>query len=214
MFILTDGKNYVAEDPFQNGKYLRTTYSVQAKELTYKQARALLQSKKAANKWIRKYYMVNKDTGKKEENIPFYSNDGIYKEEKNIDFDESILDQIKKEVTSIIGLAAWDINQLKTYNSMLNNGLSYYDSAISDVGHARLDKRPPAHIGTKIDRILNDLEEKRRDIKQTMNYLDILINAIKQQWTIGKIKAELSAVKYVPYKGRTKYFDMVIELFE
>ena len=93
-------------------------------------------------------------------------------------------------------------------------GLQFYDSAISDIQHARMDKRPPAHIRTKIDGILNDLEEKRRDIKQASNYIAVFMEAIKQQWTIGKIKAELSKAKYVPYKGRTKYYGIVSDLLK
>ena len=41
-----------------------------------------------------------------------------------------------------------------------------------------------------------------------------LIKAIKEQWSIGKIKAELSKAKYVPYKGRTKYYEMVENLLK
>ena len=95
---------------------------------------------------------------------------------------------------------------------MLNQGVQFYDNAIQDIKHARLDKRPPAHIRTKIDGIMNDLEEKRRDVKQTRNYVNVLVQAIKEQWSIGKIKAELSKSKYVPYKGRTKYYDIVEEM--
>ena len=32
---------------------------------------------------------------------------------------------------------------------------------------------------------------------------------IKEQWSIGKIKVELSKAKYVPYKGRIKYYEMI-----
>ena len=65
-----------------------------------------------------------------------------------------------------------------------------------------------------IKRGMNELEEKRRDVKQTRKYIDILIDAIKEQWSIGKIKAELSKAKYVPYKGRTRYYEMVEELLK
>ena len=61
---------------------------------------------------------------------------------------------------------------------------------------------------------MNELEEKRRDIKQARNFTEILIKAIKEQWAIGKIKAELSKAKYVPYKGRTKYYEIVEDLLK
>ena len=214
MFILTDGKNYVMENPMKVGEYISTTSPIQAKEFTYKQARTLLQNKKKSLSWIKLFHMVNKDSGIGEEEIPKYSNEGIFCNDKEFEFDESIVSTIKQEVNSIIGLAAWDVNQLNTYIAMLNQGVQFYDNAIQDIKHARLDKRPPAHIRTKIDGIMNDLEEKRRDVKQTRNYINILIKAIKEQWSIGKIKAELSKAKYVPYKGRTKYYEMVEKMLK
>ena len=214
MFILTDGKNYVMENPMKVGEYISTTSPIQAKEFTYKQARTLLQNKKKSLSWIKLFHMVNKDSGKVEEDIPKYSNEGIFCNDKEFEFDESIVSTIKQEVNSIIGLSAWDINQLNTYIAMLNQGVQFYDNAIQDIKHARLDKRPPAHIRTKIDGIMNDLEEKRRDVKQTRNYINILIKAIKEQWSIGKIKAELSKVKYVPYKGRTRYYEMIEKMLK
>lgn len=214
MFILTDGKNYVMENPMKIGEYISTTYPLQAKGFTYKQARSLLQNKKKSLSWIRQFHMVNQETGQVETDIPKFSNEGIFCGDKEFEFDENIIDIIKQEVNSIIGLAAWDINQLNTYVAMLNQGVQFYDNAIQDIKHARLDKRPPAHIRTKIDGIANELEEKRRDVKQVRNYINILIKAIQEQWSIGKIKAELSKAKYVPYKGRTKYYEMVEKLLK
>lgn len=214
MFILTDGKNYVMENPMKIGEYISTTSPLQAKEFTYKQARSLVQNKKKSLSWIKQFHIINKETGQTEGNVLKYSNEGVFCGDKNFEFDENIIDIIKQEVDSIIGLATWDINQLNTYMAMLNQGVQFYDNAIQDIKHARLDKRPPAHIRTKIDGIANELEEKRRDVKQTRNYIDVLIKAIKEQWSIGKIKAELSKAKYVPYKGRTKYYEMVENLLK
>ena len=214
MFILTDGKNYVMENPMKSGDYLSTTSPVQAKEFNFKQARALIRNKKKSLSWIKKYYVLNKETGNIEESIPTFSNAGVFCDDKSFDFNYGIVEEINKEVDSFVGLAAWDTNQLTTYRSMLIQGLQFYDSAISDIQHARMDKRPPAHIRTKIDGILNGLEEKRRDIKQATIFVDVFIEAIKQQWTIGKIKAELSKAKYVPYKGRTKYYNLAIDLLK
>lgn len=214
MYILTNGRDYVMENPMKIGDYKSSTSPNHAKQFSYKQARNLLHVNKKSLSWIKtgNFYMVDSDTGKTEDSIPKYSNEGVYCGGKNIEFDESVLDQIKKEVDSIIGLAAWDLNQLNTYNAMLVQGLSFYDSAISDIDHARLDRRPPAHVMTQIDRIRNELREKRRDIKQSMRFVDVMVRALKEQWSISKIKVELSKAKYVPYKGRTKYYDLVEQL--
>lgn len=214
MFILTDGKNYVMENPMKQGAYISTTSPVQAKRFTFKQARSLLQNKKKALSWIRSYHMVNQETGSIEKDIPKYSNEGIFCREKDFEFDESIIDAIKQEVNSVMGLASWDIGQLNTYKAMLNQGLQYYDLVISDIEHARMDKRPPAHIMTKIDKLRNYMEEKRRDIKQTRYYIDTLIKAINEQWPISKTKIELNEATYKPYKGRTKYFSIAKDLLK
>lgn len=214
MFILTDGKNYVMENPLQVGQYLSTTYPIKAKEFTYKQARSLLHNKRKSLSWVKSFYMLKKETGKIETEIPQFSNEGVFCGDKDFTFDETTIEVIGKEVDSIVGLTAWDYKQLNSFIAMLNQGLQYYDSAISDVKHARMDKRPPANIRTKIDGILNELVEKRRDIKQTITYVEVMINAIKEHWTIGKVREELSKAKYLPYKGRTKYYDMVDNLLK
>ncbi len=214
MFILTDGKNYVMENPMKQGAYISTTSPVQAKRFTFKQARSLLQNKKKALSWIRSYHMVNQETGSIEKDIPKYSDEGIFCREREFEFDESIIDAIKQEVNSVMGLASWDIGQLNTYKAMLNQGLQYYDLVISDIEHARMDKRPPAHIMTKIDKLRNSMEEKRRDIKQTRYYIDTLIKAINEQWPISKTKIELNEATYKPYKGRTKYFSIAKDLLK
>ncbi len=214
MFILTDGKNYVMENPLQVGQYLSITYPIKAKEFTYKQARSLLHNKRKSLSWVKSFYMLNKETGKIETEIPQFSNEGVFCGDKDFTFDETTIEVIGKEVNSIVGLTAWDYKQLNSFIAMLNQGLQYYDSAISDVRHARMDKRPPANVRTKIDGILNELVEKRRDIKQTITYVEVMINAIKEHWTIGKVREELSKAKYLPYKGRTKYYDMVENLLK
>ena len=60
MFILTDGKNYVMENPMKSGEYMITTSSSMAKEFTYKQARSLVQKVILIMLWknIRRYIMV------------------------------------------------------------------------------------------------------------------------------------------------------------
>ena len=152
MFILTNGKEYVMENPIKQGQYVSSTSPNHAKEFTYKQARNLLQNKRKVLGWIKSgnFYMVNNENGKPEIDVPKFSNEGIFVGEKDFEFDDSVVDTIKNEVDSIIGLGR--------------------------------------------------------------NYLIVLLNAIKEQWTIGRIKAELSKAKYVPYKGRTKYFDIANEL--
>lgn len=215
LFILTDGKNYVMENPIQQGKYISSTSPCHAKEFTWKQAKNLLNNNRKSLSWIRNgYYVVDKETGtvEKANKVRYGSNEGAFTGSRSYDFDFNIVKNIDKEVDMILKLDTWDIEELNRAKSELQQGLQYYDSAISDVYHARLDKRPPAHIRTKIDGLLNDLEEKRRDIKQSINYINVLIESCSNKWSMSKIKSELKDAKYLPYKGRTKYYSQAMEL--
>lgn len=222
MFILTDGKNYVMENPMQQGVYLNTTSPNQAKEFTFKQARSLLQNKKKSMGWIKKdYYMVNQETGEVCETTNYRGNGDIYIGENNVEFNEEIIPIIYKEVTSIIGLAGWSINQLKTYEEMLNIGLSKYDSAEADINHAlqkykedNNGKKPQAHKMAKIAYLLDDIRDKHKHIKQCMRYIQVMENAITYNYTIEKIKLELTKARSGEYKGRTEYYQMALNLLD
>ena len=61
MYILSDGKNYVMENPMKIGEYLSTTSPVHAKEFSYKQARALIQSNRKKWAWIKQYHLIGTD---------------------------------------------------------------------------------------------------------------------------------------------------------
>lgn len=222
MFILTDGKNYVMENPMQNGQYISTTSPIQAKKFTYKQARSLLQNKKKSLSWVKQFHMVNQETGQVSETSKNYKgNGGIYIGENNIDFDDSIIEEIYKETKSIIGLAGWSMVQLKTYEEMLNNGLSKYDSAESDIEHAlqkykddNNGKKPQAHKMAKVGYLLDEIRDRHKNIKQCLRYIQVMKNAITYNYTVEKIKLELEKAKNIEYKGRTEYYQMTLELLD
>lgn len=98
MFILTDGKNYIMENPVKQGVYISTSSPIMAKEFSYKQARTLLNNRSKKMKWIDSYYMVDKETGKVSETSSSYKgNAGVYIGENNIEFDYSIISKIYEE---------------------------------------------------------------------------------------------------------------------
>lgn len=218
MFILTDGKNYVMENPYKNGIYISTTSSVMAKEFSYKQARAVLNSKSKRMKWISNYYMVNKNTGQVATTSELYNGNGnAYVGENDIEFDESIITQIYGEAEIMTGLAGWSMVQLKAYEEELRKALSKYDSAESDIKHAlekyKKDndgKNPQAHKAAKISYLLGDIREKHRKIKMCMRYIQVFKNAITQNYTIEKIKLELEHAQKGEYKGRTEYYGIAL----
>ena len=220
MYILTDGKNYVMENPMKIGEYLATTSPVQAKEFTYKQARSLVQKGGKKYSWLRNYHLIDMDTGSESENSLYYKgNGGVYMDDKN--FDYSLLDKIYMEANSILGLAGWDKTQLITYKNMLNTELSKCDSAESDITHAlerykriHKGKKPQAHKVAKIGYLLDDIRDKHHKIKQCISYVSIMLDAIDRTYTIEKIKLELSKVSSGEYKGRTQYWKIANDILE
>lgn len=220
MYILTDGKNYVMENPMKIGTYISTTSPIQAKEFSFKQARALLNNRSKKTSWIKTYHMVNQDNGEVCETSPNYKgNGGVYLGENDIDFDDSIIDLIYKETKSIIGLAGWSMTQLKTYEEELNRGLSKYDSAVSDIEHALQKykedsggKKPQAHKMSKIGYLLDEVRDKHKHIKQCLNYVKVMEDAITYGYTIEKLKLELTKAKHSDYQGRTEYYQMALNL--
>lgn len=222
LFILTDGKNYVMENPFRQGDYLSTTSPVQAKEFPHKQqARALLQRKGNKYLWLKGFQIVDIDTGKKLKQSNYKGNGGVYIGKNDIDFDDSILKKIISESKSILGLAGWDNQQLETYKNTLQVAQSKFDSAESDILHTlqkyREDnngKKPQAHKMAKIGYLLDDVRNKRKDVKQCLNYIKVMQDAIRYKYDIGKIKLELSKARYSEYKGRTKYYEMALDILK
>ena len=224
MFWLNDGKNYVMENPLKKGEYISTTSPVQAKVLTYKQARNLLQARGKRLSWIKTqgYQMVDIDTGNiTKQSVNYKGNGGVYIGENDIDFDTEILDRIINESDGILGLAGWDQMQLETYKNQLVSALSKYDSAESDIEHAlqkykedNNGKKPQAHKMAKIGYLLDEIRDKHKRIKQCLTYIAVMQDAITYKYTIEKIKLELSRAKYSEYKGRTEYFEMALNLLK
>lgn len=212
MFILTDGKNYVMENPMKQGAYISTTSSVMAKEFTWKQAKSLLQNKKKSMGWIRKYYVIDKDTGKVEKELKYAkSSGGAYVGKNNVEFNEEIIEKIFQETKSVIGLAGWSMTQLKTYKEELNIGLSKYDSAESDIGHAlqkykedNEGKNAQAHKMAKIGYLLGEIREKHKNIKQCLDYIQVMEDAITYSYTIEKLKLELTKAKHTKIGSRNR----------
>lgn len=221
MFILTDGKNYVMENPYTIGDYLATTTPNQAKKFTYNQAKGLIKRKGKKLSWIKNYQMVDLGSGEPVKKSELYNkgNGGAYLGKNDIEFDEGILDKILEESNCILGLAGWDMNQLETYRNLLNAALSKFDSAESDIRHAmrkyredNLGKKPQAHKMAKLGYLLDEMEDKHKRIKQCLNYIKVMQDAITFKYDIGKIKLELSKAKYSDYKGRTEYYQIALDI--
>ena len=224
MYILTNGNEYVMKNPVDGAKkeYIHTTNPNFATKFDYRTARNLIQSNRKALYFIKEKHMnmVDADTGKVEKGAKNYKgNGGIYLGKNNVDFDNSIIDIVCNEAQAIFNLNGWSMNQLKTYEELLNSELSRCDSAESDINHAlekftdaNDGKRPQAHKMSKIGYILSDIRDKRKNIKQCLKFVRVMESAIENKYPIEKLKLELSKAKYNEYKGRTEYYQMVLDI--
>lgn len=164
--------------------------------------------------------MIDYDSGEVEKEAKTYrGNGGIYLGKNEIDFDDTMLDLIYSETKSILNLNGWSLNQLKTYKQALSTGLSICDSRESDINHALQKykedndgKKPQAHKMAKVGYILDEVRDKRKHIKQCMNYINVMENAIANGYSLEKMKLELTKAKHVDYKGRTEYYQMVLDI--
>lgn len=222
MFILTDGKNYIMENPMKQGVYISTSSPIMAKEFSFKQARTILNARSKKMKWIDSYYIVDKETGEASETSPSYKgNGGVYIGTNDIEFDDSIIANIFEEAKSITGLAAWSMAQLKNFKEQLNIGLSKYDSAVSDIEHALQKykednggKNPQAHKVAKIGYLLGEIRDKHENIKQCIDYIQVFENATKYNYSIEKTKLELVKAKHTEYQGRTEYYQIALKMLD
>lgn len=220
MYILTDGKNYVMDDPFHPGRIMYTTSPVKAKKFTYKQARTLLNTNRKKLAWLKDYNMVD-DSGTEatKHEVKTLSNKGVFIGKNDIDFDVAILDQITEEANNLLGIAGWNMNQLTTYQNLLTAGLSKFDSAISDIEHVleQYDKKtggkkPQAHKIAKLGYLLTDVRITHRRIKQCQDYIQVMQDAITYHYTLEKVKLELSKATHQDYQGRTEYYNIALEI--
>lgn len=213
MYLLTDGKNYVMRNPMDAMKYISTTSPVMATQFTYKEARTLIQNKKAATRWIKQYHMVECETNETVECDPksVSRKDLFVTDEYNSD----VIAEVITEKNNILGLAGWSSVQLETYRAILNNNQSYCDCALSDIRHAINDiDKIPAHTRAKIVGYEKDILSKRAKTKECIRYIDTMITAIKNNYTLEKLKLEISKVEPEQYKGRTKYYNFIKELIK
>ena len=220
-YYLSDGKNYVADNEMKPGEYILTTYLVKAKKFTYKAANNL--KKRKGKKWTPFHNMslVRADDGEKEKEIRTLGNGGAFIGDHDFEFDKQVINYIFNEAKLIIGLAGWSEMQLQTYKNQLLDGLAKYDSAESDVKHAmkgykskHYGKKPQAHKMSKIGYLLEDIRETRRDIKECIRCIDVMMDAITYHYTLEKLKLELSKVQHKEYQGRTEYYQMAIDILE
>ncbi len=219
VYLLTNGKNYVMENPMKPGEFMQTTSSSQAKRFVYKRAKNLLQNKKKSLSWIRNFYMVDENGEVNQQGKYQRGNENIFVGKNDIENIDDTLSKVLNESLLLMNSSAWNLNQLKQYKEELTDALSKYDSAESDILHALQKykedndgKCPQAHKMAKIGYVLDEIRDKHKNIKQCYRYIQVMENSILSNYTLEKLKIELYKVKNAEYKGRTEYYKKALNL--
>ena len=215
MYYLSDGKNYVMENPYKPGDFLLTTSINSAKKFTYKQAKNLKNRKGKKFTQFHSFDLVNEGTGEIEtEILGQQGNGGAYIGGNAVKFAENIMDKIMNATKMILSLSGWTTTQLTTYRNQLKIEESKCDSAESDVKHAMQhyrnvhSKRPQAHKVAKLGHLLDDIRYKREKVRLCIRDIDVMIEARTQRYTLDRYKLELDGADTKEYNGRTEYWEI------
>lgn len=167
MYILTDGKNYVMDDPIHPGRVMYSTSPVNAKKFTFKQARALLNNKSKKLSWIRSFNMVDDSSGEKiaEQEVRSRSNKGVFVGKNDIDFDISILDQIMQETNNLLGIAGWNMAQLTTYQNMLSTAWDTFNKINESIKDSDKKYKHPRNLVSGSLLLLDSKEAAQRNMR-------------------------------------------------
>ena len=206
MVKLSNGIWFVVRDP-KTSRYRKTLREDKATQFSEKEATDLLRSKKPQYNWLKSddYQVV--PIVSVEKSVYAKSKSGIY---MGLHMEEN--HDIEMEVDKIKSCQLWDIHALEMKENELSEAQSYYDSALSDVLHLLEVHNPPAHTRTKIYKILQDLRVAHTKTNKELKYIRIMKRGIEEKWTFQKLQSEINGAEYKDYKGRTDYFNKVLEL--
>lgn len=203
---LSNGIWFVARDP-KTSRYRKTLREDKATQFSEKEATDLLRSKKPQYNWLKVdgYQAIPVVSSGKSAYVK--SKNSIY---IGLHMEENC--EIGVEVDKIKSCQLWDIHTLELKENELSEAQSYYDSALSDVLHLLEVHNPPAHTRAKIYKILQDLRIGHTRTNKNLKYVRIMKRGIEEKWTFQKLQSEINGAEYKDYKGRTDYFNKVLEL--
>lgn len=219
MYILTDGKNYVMENPYKQGRYIKTTSVCSATKFTNAQARKILKYKQFKHFASVVVKNDSQETKPAVINPSYKGKKDIYIGENDIDFDENIITKIMDECNRIMEISGFELQEINNYKIMLYEALSKVDCASSDLQHALEDyrnrhngKRPPCDRITKFGYLYEDIRESRQMIKRSIRILDVMENSITNKYSFVQTKDELHKTLNSPYQARTDYYKTALEI--
>lgn len=209
-YIITNEEFYVKRDHARN-KYVRDNRKSEATQFTSKQAKHILGLKHKYT-WMKDGFYVREINGMKlgkpmdSKEIHRAGNGNCF---MDYEYNNSLIENIEAEERAIVGLLAYDYEQLGEKKFELEQSLSYTDSAISDILHAIEFKKIDAAKRAVIVGYMKTLQELHRKIKNCIRYIEVMQTCMNNKDDICSLKKELKNVEHIPYVGRTKYYALI-----
>lgn len=209
-YVITNGEFYVKRDHARN-KYVRDNRKSEATQFTSKQAKHILGLKHKYT-WIKDGFCAKEiefgNIGKpmKTSEVKRKGNGNCFMDWEQ---DNTLIDSIETEERAIVGLLAYNSEQLGEKKFELEQALSYADSARSDILHAIEFKKIDAAKRAVIVGYLKTLQELHRKIKNCIRYIEVMQNCMDNHKDICTLKKELKDTEHKAYVGRTKYYELI-----
>lgn len=213
MFILTDGSFYLKSGDSKRD-YLTTRNIDDAIKVTKREANNILAKKSKIN-WLGRYYYVNILDLDKEDMIENADDKAVNNNqtERGFHFDEDIIKDISNMVQAVTNIS-FNKEKLNTYKNTLTKAEEYYTDASCDISHIMRDKPDvlPA-IKIKLWELGEEICYKRKNIKQALTQVGIILESINSNWNLYGLQKKLQpTTNWDTYKGRTEYYDIALNI--
>lgn len=138
----------------------------------------------------------------------------VISEEDEKDSESEIVIEMDQLASTLINLDIPSKIKLIAYKKELEKSQSFYDRALPDIDHWIMAHNPPAHIRAKVYGIQQNLEQKRKEVKEKYGYVLALIDAYDNDFSLFKLQKQLEQKRYVPYTPNTYVYKMLDDLLE
>lgn len=208
-YYITNGKEYIKKS---GRKYYTCKSPVLADTYTVKAAEIILRNR-LCKAWKETFYLEGVDDFQRI-SLNDIDAQAVVSEENKNDSENKIVTEIEQLAAMLINLYIPSKIQLIAYKKELEKSQSFYDRALPDIDHWIMAHNPPAHIRAKVYGIQQNLEQKRKEVKEKYGYVLALIDAYDNDFSLFKLQRQLEQKRYVPYTPNTYIYKMLDDLLE
>ncbi|WP_052430921.1 hypothetical protein [Robinsoniella peoriensis] len=160
-YYITNGKEYIKKS---GRKYYTCKSPVMADTYTVKVAENILKNR-LCKTWKETFYLEGVDDFERI-NLDDIDTQVDASEDGKNDSESKIVTEIEQLAATLMDLYIPSKIQLLAYKKELEKSQSFYDRALPDIDCWIMAHNPPAHIRAKVYGIQQDLEQKRKEVKE------------------------------------------------